>query len=410
MGAITLKILQINCVYKYGSTGKIVYDLHTQLLCNGVDSYVIYGRREKTREQNVLKLCGELESKIYNLHSRLTGIMYGGCFFSTARIIKKIKKLNPDVVHLHCINGNFVNIYKLINWLNDNNIKTILTLHAEFMYTANCGYAMECDKWLKGCGKCPRYKSETNSLFFDRTNISWNRMKKSFEGFEKNITIASVSPWLMNRAKKSPILSNMNHTVVLNGIDTAVFHIYDTEKLKKKLSINTKKTVLHVTSYFSTDENHIKGGSYVIKLAKEFYSQCQDVTFLVIGDHSQIDCDLPNVKFLGRIEDQSLLAKYYSMADVTLLTSKKETFSMIVAESLCCGTPVVGFKAGAPEQIAISEFSNFADFGNIEELKKSLLDFLTIGWDSSHISAVSELKYSKIKMYENYLKLYKDVM
>ena len=44
---------------------------------------------------------------------------------------------------------------------------------------------------------------------------------------------------------------------------------------------------------------------------------------------------------------------------------------MIVAESLCCGTPVVGFKAGAPEQITIKEYSEFSEFGNIEILKEN---------------------------------------
>ena len=40
------------------------------------------------------------------------------------------------------------------------------------------------------------------------------------------------------------------------------------------------------------------------------------------------------------------LAEYYSLVDVTVITSFHETFSMVVAESLSCGTPIVGFKAG----------------------------------------------------------------
>lgn len=59
-----------------------------------------------------------------------------------------------------------------------------------------------------------------------------------------------------------------------------------------------------------------------------------------------------------------------------LLTSERETFSMVTAESLCCGTPVVGFKAGAPEQIALKEYSEFVDYGNLDKLEKAVRRWL----------------------------------
>ena len=39
-----MKVIQINSVYGYGSTGKIVKSIHQNNLENGIDSYVIYGR------------------------------------------------------------------------------------------------------------------------------------------------------------------------------------------------------------------------------------------------------------------------------------------------------------------------------------------------------------------------------
>ena len=106
-----MKVMQINCVYNSGSTGKIVHDLHNELIANGIESVVCYGRGKKVKEKNVYKTCGELYSKVNNLFSRITGIMYGGCFFSTNKLLRIIKKEKPDVVHLHCLNGYFVNIY-----------------------------------------------------------------------------------------------------------------------------------------------------------------------------------------------------------------------------------------------------------------------------------------------------------
>ena len=135
------------------------------------------------------------------------------------------------------------------------------------------------------------------------------------------------------------------------------------------------------------------------------------VIFLIAGKYDGISKLPSNVVLLGNISDQKMLAKYYSMADVTLLTSKKETFSMVVAESLCCGTPVVGFTAGAPELIAINEFSSFVPQGDSEELFKEVKTFIyNREFDKDKISSVAKCKYSKKVMGQNYLNLYTEMM
>ena len=111
-----MKVIQVNVVYPYGSTGKIVYDIHNELVLNKIDSLVLCGRSESKCEE-ILYSVGKTYSRFQSLLERIHGLSYGGCFFSTKRIITLIKKNKPDVVHLHCLNGNFVNIYKLISWL-----------------------------------------------------------------------------------------------------------------------------------------------------------------------------------------------------------------------------------------------------------------------------------------------------
>ena len=401
-----MKILQVNCVYKKGSTGKITYDIHSELLKQGIESVVCYGRGEKINEPHVYKTCGEVYSKINHLLSDFTGVMYGGCFFSTNKLIKIIKKEKPDVVHLQCINGYFVNIYRLVSWLKKHDIKTVLTLHAEFMYTANCGHALDCDKWQTGCGHCPRLKQETKSFFIDGTHKSWMKMKKAFDGFNDNLVVTSVSPWLMERAKLSPILNDKKHEVVLNGVNTDVFHFYDTAELRSQMGLNGVKVIFHATPSFDDNIKSLKGGYYVLKLAEKMLDE--NVKFVVAGNHPEGLKVPSNVILLGKVADQELLAKYYSMADVTLLTSKKETFSMVTAESLCCGTPVVGFKAGAPEQIAIPEYSSFVDFGDLESLHEEMKKFLAESFLKMDIALTSNCKYAKQTMTENYLKIYEE--
>lgn len=401
-----MKVLQVNCVYKKGSTGKITYDLHNGLLEEGIESVVCYGRGVLVREPGVYKTCPEWYSKLNNALSRITGIMYGGCYFSTNKLISIIKKEQPDIVHLQCINGYFVNIYRLITWLKENHVKTVLTLHAEFMYTANCGHALECERWKKGCGGCPRRKAETLSLLFDGTAASWKLMKSAFDGFDEGLIIAAVSPWLMERAAQAPILANKQQCVVYNGLDTNVFKYYDGSDLRAKHHCENKKVVFHATPAFNNDPNHIKGGYYVIELARRM----PDVCFIVAGQVTgELDVP-PNLILLGKLDSQELLARYYSMADATVLTSKRETFSMVCAESLCCGTPVVGFKAGAPEQIALKEYSRFVQQADVNQLVCAVENILNFPFDRIELETEAQRTYAKSTMTEKYIEIYTRLM
>lgn len=402
-----MKILQVNSVYRKGSTGKIVYDIHTELQKRGFDSVVCYGRGEMVDEPNVYKTCSELYSKLNNLWSRVTGVMYGGLSCSTRKLIKVIEREKPDIVHLHCINGYFVNIYKIVDYLKKKQIKTVLSLHAEFMHTANCGYAFDCEKWKTGCGQCPRYKQETKSLLFDGTHRSWMLMKRAFEGFGNYLIVTSVSPWLESRAKQSPILSDAKHVTVLNGLDTTVFKLYDKQECRCKFNIpEEKKMVFHATATFSIDRNSIKGGWYVCELAKLM----PDVLFVVAGPHADGISVPNNVRLLGRIANQTDLAQLYAAADTTVLASKRETFSMVTAESLCCGTPIVGFKAGAPEEITLPDYSRFVEYGDVVACKEALYDFLSKVWDSVEIEKEAHRKYAREVMTSAYIKVYESII
>lgn len=395
-----MKVLQVNCVYRKGSTGKIVYDLHMGFQAEGIDSVVCYGRGEKHKESCVYKTCPELYSKANNLLTRFTGLMYGGCYFSTNRLISVIKKEKPQIVHLHCINGYFVNIYRLITFLKNSKIPTVVTLHAEFMHTANCGHAMDCEKWRTGCGHCPRLRKETGSLLIDGTRRSWKKMKKAFSGGEEIFYITSVSPWLQERAKRSPILEKYRHEVVCNGIDTQVFSPCDAEDILRQYNRDGKKLVLHVTARFA---DPTKGGKHVLALARLLG---EEYRILLVGNGLPAQEGVPeNVVCVGPVRDQRMLAAFYSACDVTVLTSKRETFSMICAESLCCDTPVVGFRAGGPEQIALAQHSEFCAQEDTQTLAQ-----LVVKWacrkKTGECAKQAKQAYSQERMMENYLEVY----
>lgn len=405
-----MKVLQVNSLYRRGSTGKIASDIHEELKKRNIESVVCYGRGENWNEPHVHRICNEFYVHINSLWFRTTGIQYGGSILSTSKLIRIIKNEKPNIVHLQILNSAFVNIYRLAKWLKRNKIPTVLTLHAEFMYTGGCGHAFECEQWKSknGCGfhqKCPQSDQVKHTLFRDKSHTMWKLMNSAFAGWNDDLIIVSVSPWLCNRAKQSPIFEDKIHCVVLNGIDEDnIFHPCDTKlsnSIKKDLGIINDKIVFHPTAFLSSNPEHIKGGYYLIELAKLMPS----VKFVVAGNFEDNLSTPANVILLGNINDQHKLAALYSMADLTVLTSKKETFSMVTAESLCCGTPIVGFEAGAPEMIAIKEYSEFVKYGDLEALKHITWKWLNKSINQEDLIEKSNI-YSRTVMVENYIKVY----
>jgi len=405
-----MKVLQVNVVYEYGSTGKIVADIHKVLIEEGIQSIVCYGAGPCVSDSNIYKIVKGHEPGINSRWAKYTGLQYASGFLSTFRLIKIIKNEKPDIVHLHCINGFFVHIYYLLRFLKRKRIKTVITLHAEFMYTGSCGHAFDCEKWKTGCGDCPQLWDATYSKYFDRTATAWKKMKKAFKNFDE-LTVTCVSPWVYSRAKQAPILKGKKMVTIENGLDSKeIFYPRPFQDLKESLGIKNEKIILHVTANFSAREDDLKGGRFLYKLADNLIND--NVKIIIIDGKGNTGIDLlANMIDVGRVKDQKVLAQFYSMADLTVVTSKKETFNMPVAESLACGTPVVGFKAGGPETISIKEYSEFVDYGDVEALTlcaRKWLEYKT--QKGPDISKTAREYYSKEKMCMRYLEVYKSML
>jgi len=221
--------------------------------------------------------------------------------------------------------------------------------------------------------------------------------------------MVSVSPWVAERAAQSPITAGLAQKTVLNGVNTEIFRPRDAAELRAKHGLDeSTRVILHVTSNFSDSENDIKGGRYLIELARQTENEN---TVIFVAGNREIDFELPkNIIPLGRIADQNLLASYYSLADLTVLTSKRETFGMAVAESLCCGTPVAAFRSGGSESIAIDEFCRFADFADLDGLAAAANELLNKEKNRSEISRLAAEKYDSKVMAEGYADIYKNML
>lgn len=394
-----IKVLTVNCVNRQGSTGKIIGDV-ADILSTQCEFYHCFEQGEVSSDREYA-LASRNELRFYYALGRLTGLKYSTGYHTTWRLIRYIHRVQPDIVHLHCPNMNTVNIPWLIRWLKQHDYPIVFTNHAEFYYTGNCPHAYDCLKFQTGCGHCDYVFDPVRNYVLDRTHSEWKRMYRAFQGYHRIVGVA-VSPWVLRRMELSPLMANIPKLVIENAVDTE--HVF----LYRGQSDHQRKIILHVTAGFSNLEKDLKGGRFVIELARSL----PQYDVVVVGPcNITQETSLPNnMRCLGVVRDQMELSKLYSDADVTVITSKRETFSMICAESLCCGTPVVGFEAGGPESISIPEYSRFVPYGDVDALSGAVCEMIEQSMDKVTVSNAACLRFQRKRMAMQYLEVYRSIL
>ena len=356
-----------------GSTGNIASSIKDYLIETGNDAVFYYFRGKRQREFGTQKYGCAAEHYIAPLLTRITGNLYGYLPFTTLRMKQITKRFEPDLVNMHCSNSYTLNLYSYLHFLKEHNIKTSITNHALFFATGNCAHPCDkCEKYKTGCGKCPDRRYSCKSLIIDRTRRNWNALERLFSN--SNFDMVCVSDYVKEFLESSPITKDLHSSTILNGIDTNVFTYKDHKKKDDKINI------LYINS---SVKGYNKGFNEFVKIAKEFESNCEFV-FHIVGNIKRIG--LKNVICHNDIVGKEKMAELYQQSDLTIITSRRETFSLPVAESLCCGTPVVGYKCGGPETFTKSPECTLFEYGDKRSVREYMLSRKYFDMDKANIS------------------------
>lgn len=328
-----MRVLQINSVFQFGSTGRITEELYCEFKEQGIEPTVICTNLED-KEKGVFKVGTKIEGKIHALLTRLTGLRGYFSYFTTMNIKRKINAINPDIIILHNLHNNYVHVPKLLKFIAKRNIKTIWVLHDCWAYTGGCMHytIYGCDGWLNGCPKCKHSQEALSSWLFCPSAKLFKDRIRGF-GAINDFTIVGVSDWITKEAQRS-LLKKASKRIrrIYNWIDLDTFCPRNTVELRKKHQIpESGFVVLGAAQIWGED----KGLSHFINVANAL----PDVTFLIIG---KLPYEVSgNIIPIGVISDVQELAEYYSLADVFVNFTQQETFGKVTAEAMACGTPVV---------------------------------------------------------------------
>ena len=389
-----MKVVQINCS-SGGSTGNIAKSIHEKVIEQGNESYIFFGGGKGDDSNNIIPILPKFFIRIHSFLSRITG--YQGYFSSayTRRLIKKIKKMEPDIIHLHNLHGSYLCLPILFRFLKRYNKKTIITLHDCWLFTGKCSHftRVNCDKWKVECGNCPQLASYPKSLFFDRSKRLLEDKKVWLSNFE-NIKIIAVSNWLRDTAKMS-FLSQYSIQTIYNGVDECVFYPRESRELKNKYKLGDKFVVLGVAPAWTSE----KGLDDFYKLASMLSKD--EIIVLVGMTSSQIEKLPTNIIGIQRTENREELSELYSMADVFVQTSLEETFGLVTAEALACGTPAVVYNSTACAEIVDENCGYIAVPKNI----KQVYDFIQQE-KKNPLKGKFKKIFSKNEMVDNYMRIY----
>lgn len=396
-----LKILQINsCVN--GSTGTIMKSIQSYVNERG-DSCITASRKDLSKlsitPPNHIFIGGLISKHLDNDLAYVTGKEGHYSALPTKNFLKKIDKYKPDVVHLHNLHANYINLEYLFRYLRDNNIKVIWTLHDCWAFTGHCPYyeLEKCYKWKDGCFDCKVFREYPASKN-DNSKYMYSEKKRFFTCLN-NLTIVTPSKWLADVTKES-FLQKYPIKIINNGIDTSVFYPRKEKVLKGKYNVDTNKiVVLGVASGWEER----KGLKVFNKLAMELP---EAYVIVLVGTNAAVRKEVSvNIKCIDRTENQEELANIYSEADIFVNPTMEENYPTVNIEAVCCGTPVVTYNTGGAGEIVKNGQGSIIPRGNYAELKQSIMNRSKKKLDNAIDLKVCEY-YSKERMVKEYYELY----
>ena len=220
-----MKIVAINSLPN-GSPAMIMRGiLKTAEIENGYETFSFYGAWKNTPKEykGSVRFGYKVENYISAVFSRLLGLSNTFSIVGTYFLIKKIKKINPDIIHLHNLHLQCINLPMLFGYIKKYKIRVVWTLHDCWAFTGRCPHFVlsNCNKWKNGCYSCPYSRSSYPAAIIDNTRLMW-KLKKTWFSNINNLTIVTPSKWLADLVKQS-FLSNYKVMVINNGIDIGIF-------------------------------------------------------------------------------------------------------------------------------------------------------------------------------------------
>ncbi|MGP1469492.1 MAG: glycosyltransferase [Hoylesella shahii] len=356
------KLLQINITANWGSHGKIAEGIGMAAIKQGWQSFIAYGRWANPSASNLFHIGSRWDEMHHAISSRLFdnhGLMSKK---ATAELIQYAERIKPDIVHLHNIHGYYLNYPLLFQYLAQNNIPVVWTLHDCWTFTGHCAHYeyCGCEQWKTHCLKCPQKHAYPKSWLTDRSYRNFEQKKETFLSL-KHLTLVPVSQWLQRQLQQSFFKHTPTH-LIYNGIDTDVFSKQTKVNwIKKKYAIPEHcAIVLGIASNW-----YRKGLPDFLQLASLLPPSIRIVLVGLSKSEQQLAAQA-GIIAINRTDNIQELCALYSAANVYFNPTWEDTFPTTNLEAMACGTPVVTYKTGGSTEAITLETGAIIEKGDLQ--------------------------------------------
>ncbi len=387
-----MKLLLLNSVIGYGSTGRLCVDIAKAYERDGHEVKIAFGRNDKVPDdcrKYAVRIGSSTDVYLHIAGTRFTDRHGLFSVNATREFLEWADRYDPDVLWMHNVHGYYVNYELLFEWIKSRPQMSVKwTLHDCWAFTGHCAYFsyVGCDRWLinedlrfgdvkkGGCGNCPQRGAYPRSLFKDASADNYQRKKAAFTGIPK-MSLITPSVWLKNQVRQS-FLSEYPVQVVYNRIDTSVFKQTQSEFRAEHGIRRTDFVMLGVANVWEPR----KGLVDLIELHKRLAEDktiTQGFHLVIVGLNDKQLKSLPSgIIGMKRTANANELAEIYSAADVVLNPTYEDNYPSVILEAEACGTPVITYDTGGcAEAIHIS--GSKAIPRGIDSLEKEVLHRLT---------------------------------
>ena len=362
-----MKVIQINTVGNYGSTGRIAEQIGIAASARGWKSYIACARKLRPSASEIIKLSSPVQIAFNGLWQRIFDTDSPISKIAVKELSEAIIKISPDIIHLHNTHGYYLNNPELLRFLSSYGRPVIWTLHDCWVLTGHCCYfeSSGCRKWKTLCGNCPQKKEYPSSFICDSSRRN-HKLKQELINSIPKLTLVPVSRWLNGLLKESA-LKDIPSKVIHNGIDLDTFKPTYIKGFLEKYSIPNKKIVLFVSSIWEERKGFnlisriasLLGGEYICvavgvnRRQKEYLSK-----YGIIG--------------VSRTESPADLASLYTAASVFANPTFEDNYPTVNLESIACGTPVVTFNSGGASETIPDGAGIAVPRGDVEAMVQSI--------------------------------------